>query len=167
MAKEKDHQLAYYYYVEKQKTAKETAPLVGVTEATMSKWVNKFGWKAQREAKALSHANRAENVRQVINQLAEQRITLSNKLEEALGKGDMSRALDIRQQLATVDDGAAKWNKTLEGIKKDGAIRLGTYLEVMEKVFNAMREYDPKLYMQTVDFQENHIHDISARINKV
>lgn len=40
MAKDKEKQLASYYYVEKQKTAKETAVLVGITEATMNKWVN-------------------------------------------------------------------------------------------------------------------------------
>ena len=167
MPKDNERQLAYYYYVEKQKTAKETAELVGVTPATMSKWIARCGWKAQREARALSPAARIENIRSLIANLAEERVALGRELEKALAVGDPKQVAALRCQMAAVDDGAAKWNKTLENAQLEGKIRLTTYLDVMERIFNALRDYDAKLYLQTVGFQEQHVHDISDKADRL
>lgn len=164
MAKEREQQQAYYYFVEKQKTAKETAHLIGITEKTMSAWVAKFGWKSEREARALSSVNRAENIQQLIDSLAAERIATQKQLE---AETDPKAAMTLRRALASIDDGAAKWNKTLENVKKDGRVRLSVYLDVMEQIFNDLRVFNYKVYMETLDFQEQHVHDVSAKIDRV
>lgn len=167
MASEKDRQLARYYYVEKLKTAKETAEAVGVTEATMSKWVNRFGWKAEREARALSSGERIDNIRNIIADLARQRIELSAELRQTEEEGDRNGAGLLRSALASIDDGVAKWNKVLDSAKKETEIRLTTYLEVMERVFAALREHDRELYMRTLEFQELHIQEVSDKMDRI
>lgn len=164
MAKEREQQQAYYYFVEKQKTAKETAHLIGITEKTMSAWVAKFGWKAEREARALSSVNRAENIQQLIDSLAAERIATQKQLE---AETDPKTAMTLRRTLASIDDGAAKWNKTLENVKKDGRVRLSVYLDVMEQIFNDLRVFNYTVYLETLDFQEQHVHDVSAKIDRV
>lgn len=167
MASEKDRQLARYYYVEKLKTAKETAEAVGVTEATMSKWVNRFGWKAEREARALSSGERIDNIRNIIADLARQRIELSAELRQAEKEEDRDGVGFLRSALASIDDGVAKWNKVLDSAKKETEIRLATYLEVMERVFAALREHDRELYMRTLEFQELHIQEVSDKMDRI
>lgn len=167
MASEKDRQLARYYYVEKLKTAKETAEAVGVTEATMSKWVNRFGWKAEREARALSSGERIDNIRNIIADLARQRIELSAELRQAEKEEDRDGVGFLRSALASIDDGVAKWNKVLDSAKKETEIRLTTYLEVMERVFAALREHDRELYMRTLEFQELHIQEVADKMDRI
>lgn len=167
MASEKDRQLARYYYVEKLKTAKETAEAVGVTEATMSKWVNRFGWKTEREARSVSSGERIDNIRNIIADLARQRMELSAELRRTEEEGDPQGAGLLRSALASIDDGVSKWNKALDSAKKEVEIRLSTYIEVMERIFAAMREYDRELYMRTIIFQEIHIQEVSEKMDRI
>ena len=37
-------------------------------------------------------------------------------------------------------------------------------MEVMERIFEALRLYNEPLYMQTLDFQENHLEDVAAKL---
>lgn len=163
MAKDQAFKLAQYYYVEKCKTAKEVAVLVGVTAATMSKWIAKGGWKARRDAQVTSATSRCDNLQQVISELAEQRISLRRDLDEAINRKDLESANDIRKQMASIDDGVAKWNKSLENAKKIAQVTLPTYLDVMEQIFNSLRNFDEKLYLQTINFQEHHVEEVSRR----
>lgn len=164
MAKDKERQMGYYYYVEKNRSAKEASLLSGVTEATFSAWVRKFGWKSQREARAMSCGTRTENIKQLIDELAAQRIALGRELDLAVAEKDDKLASDIRRQLAAVDDGAAKWNKALAAAAKEGKITLTIYLDVMEQIFGALRNADEHLYLQTLSFQEQHIHEVSIKL---
>ena len=167
MANEKDRQLARYYYVEKWKTAKETAEAVGVTEAPMSKWVKRFGWKAEREARALSSGERIDKIRNIISDLARQRMELASELRQAEEDGDKVGAGMIRSAMAAIDDGVAKWNKVLDSAKKETEIRLTVYLEVMDRIFAALRDYDHALYMRTLEFQELHVRDVADKIDRI
>lgn len=166
MAKDQERQLAHYYFVEKGKTAKEAAALVGATERTMSLWVNKYGWKAEREARALSASARTANIEAVIVDLAAQRMDTAQMLNDALRDGDRETASALRQELARIDDGAAKWNKTLEGAKKEGRVHLSAYLDIMERIFNALRQFDMPLYLKTIEFQEQHTHEVAAQMER-
>lgn len=165
MAKPQERQQAFFYYVEKGKSAKETAAIVGITEKTMSDWVTKSGWKTQREARAMSAESRAENIKQLIDHLAGQRMELGESLAAAIAVGDVGVEAAIRRQMAAIDDGAAKWNKSLDNIKKNSNIRLAVYYEVMEQIFNALRLFDEGLYLKTIDFQEAHVHEVSVKMN--
>ena len=70
---------------------------------------------------------------------------------------------ETRKNISKIDDAVSKWNKTLRDINKEAKIPLATYLEVMQSIFEALQHYNPKLYMQTLDFQEKHIHDASLK----
>lgn len=163
MAKEREQRVARILYVEQQKTAKEISQLINVTEATLSKWINKLGWKDERNARLSSPALRAENIKQLINELSEQRLDASRELREAIESADLERTTDLRKQIAGIDDAVSKWNKTLQNIHKENQVSLATYLSVMEMIFDALEEYDEKLFYSTLDFQDKHLNEVSLR----
>ncbi len=168
MAKDKERKTAYILYVKQGKTAKEVASLVGVSEKTISGkdgWVNKYGWKAARNAKITSYENRIDNIHQLIDDFAENRLKLQKELTEiALKGGNKERTAEIRQDLARIDSGVANWNKTLEQVDKENRISLGTYINVMDRIFKALRAFDIEIYMQTIAFQEHHIVEKSIEL---
>lgn len=163
MAKDRERKLAESYYVDKGCTAKEVAVKVGVTESTVSGWVGKYGWKARREAVNTSAASRFENIRQVMSDLAEERRERKRELDDALRIGDELSAADIRKTIARLDDGVAKWNKALESARDEAQIPLSVYLSVMDRILSALREHNEKLYLQTLEFQESHIIEMSNK----
>ncbi len=163
MAKDKEKKLAEHLYIEKGLTAKEVSLKVGVTESTISAWVNKWGWKARREALATSAASRYNNLQEVVSSIAAERLSLSRELDTALRIGDEPTAATIRMKMAKLDDGAAKWNKVLTTAKTEAHVPLSTYMDVMDRIFNALRAHDEKLYLQTIQFQEHHLTEISSR----
>lgn len=163
MAKEKEARLARVLFVEQGKTAKEISGLVGVSEQTLSKWINSKGWKAERNARLSAPNVRTDNIKQLINDLTEQRLSHTRDLKEAEASGNSERCTELRGLIAKVDDGVSKWNKTLETIAKENNISLSTYLAVMEMIFDALRDHDEKLYLQMLDFQEVHLNEVSLK----
>ena len=163
MAKEREQKIARLLYVEQGKTAKEISALVGVSEQTLTKWVSKFGWRDQRNALIANPGIREDNIRQLINELSEQRLELSRQLRDADKSADTALAHDLRKQMYQIDDAVSKWNKTLINIKKETQISLATYLNVMEMLFDALRQHDEKKYLGLLDFQEQHLNDVSLR----
>lgn len=166
MAKERERRLAEHYYIEKNRTATEIASLIKVTEATISGWVRKYGWKTRREAKAASPAQRVSNIKEVISLAASERIEASRELEIAIREEDINTITEIRKRIAAIDDGASKWNKALSYAIGEAKVPLVTYLDVMEWIFGAMRHFDEKLYLQTIDFQEHHVTQMSDEANR-
>lgn len=164
MAKDRERKLAESLYVDKGCTAREVALKVDVTEATVCGWVGKYGWRARREAVSIAPASRFENIRQVVSDLAEERREHKRNLDNALQIGDEAAAADIRKIIARLDDGVAKWNKALESARDEAQISLSIYLEVMERIFNALRENNEKVYLQTLEFQEQHIVEVSNKL---
>lgn len=164
MAKEKEKKQAYIFYVEMGKNARETSELTGISEVTLSKWVNEGKWKEARASFIARPKVRGENISQIINGLAERRIELSQNLRELECEGSSDEAEKIRTEIARIDDSVSKWNKTLMSIEKDGRISMSVYLDVMERIFNSLRGYNEKLYMNTLEFQEYHVHDISQTL---
>lgn len=163
MAKEKEMKLAKILYVEQGKTAKEISALVNVSEATLSKWVINENWKTLRNAFINKSSNRIDNIQQIISDLSEQRLDLGRKLKEAETKIDIDEIERLRGKIAQVDDAVSKWNKTLLTIDKENQVSLSAYLAVMEMVFDAMKAFDQKLYLQSLDFQEAHLNEVSLR----
>ena len=161
MAKEKERRIARILYVEHNKTAKEVAFDVGVTEKTLGDWVDKFGWKAERNAKLNNAKTQVNNIKSVINALTEERLDNSRKLEEETEKDIIS---ELRKDIARIDSAIANWNKTLNTMDKENKISLSTYLHVMERVFNSFQKDEPKLYLKTLQFQEDHVQQISQEL---
>ena len=155
MSKEKEKRLARILYVDQGKTAKEVASIIEVTEKTIGTWVDRFGWKAIRQAKANSPDMMIVGIKELLKNLAEERLSL-----------DSDSSLDEKtraKRKATLADEASKWTKALEAAQNENLIPLGTYLRVMDSVFDAIRDTHPKIYLQLVEFQEQHIHKISSQ----
>ena len=164
MAKDRERRLARILYVEQKKTAKQVADMVGVSEKTLSGWVVKGKWKTERDARNLSPATRIANIENIISGLADERIELGHNLTEAERVADKALAEDLRKQISKIDDAVSKWNKTLRDLNKESKIPLAVYLEVMQQIFEALQHHSPDIYMKTLEFQEQHINDISLRL---
>ena len=165
MAKDRERQTAKLYYVEHNLTAKEVAQRVGCAEKTIGEWVAKYHWKQERDAKNLSPAKRLNNIKEIISKLSEEWLDLNRQvkeLEEA--KAEPKEISEVRMRIRGVDDAVSKWNKTLENIEKETNIPLATYLSVMESVFQALMRHDRTIYMNLLDFQEQHITDVSEKL---
>lgn len=167
MAKEKEKKLAHILFVEQRKTAKEISQLISVSEKTLSNWINTEGgrWKKEQRARNTSPSERVANIEQIISNLADDRLRKGAELNQVEKDQDHERASDIRQDISKIDDAVSKWNKTLRDINKESQVPLATYLEVMQTIFQALQAYNPKIYMQTIDFQEKHINDASTKLS--
>ncbi|WP_435135731.1 terminase gpP N-terminus-related DNA-binding protein [Formosa sp. A9] len=178
MAKDKDRGIAYVWYVQQNKTAKEIAQKLKLTETTVGNWVKKYGWKEERNARENQVDKRIDNIKSVIDDItddrssarirlkelkAEQKIALANKDDDEiqLNKDMIS---EIKREIIGYDDAISKWNKTLENFDKENRVSLSSYLYVMEEIFKDLQTQDPKLYLQTIDFQEQHINNVSVKI---
>lgn len=165
MAKEKERRTAHILYVEQGKSAKEVSELIGCAEKTIGEWVAKFGWKEERSARQASPAKRSDNIKMIITNLSEDRLRLDRQIRSCeQTAADAEKVAGLRDEVSRIDDAVSKWNKTLENIEKENRVSLATYLNVMDEIFTAMRNHDPKLFMSTVEFQEQHIHKISISL---
>jgi transposase len=164
MAKEKERRTAHILYVEQGKKANEIADLIGVAEKTIGEWVAKGAWKEERTARQASPAKRSDNIKLIITNLSEDRLSLDRKIKAAEAEGDSDSLTALREEVSHIDDAVSKWNKTLENIERENRVSLATYLNVMDQIFQAMRQHDAKLYMSTIEFQEAHIHKISRTL---
>ncbi len=156
MSKERERKIARRMYVELNMTGKEIAEEVAVTEKTISSWVKKYKWKAEKIARNINEKKQLENIHAIISEMAYERMELSANLKKAKKEANSELISQIRKQIASIDDGISKWNKTLTNIDKENKISLKIYLQVMEEIFEALLRYDDKIYSQTLEFQEMH-----------
>lgn len=164
MAKEKERKTAEILYVEQGKSGKEIAELLDVSEVTISSWVLRFGWKEKRTARNASPNERMNNIKLIITDLSERRLKLGRKVEDAETAKNFKETTILRKEIWQIDDAVSKWNKTLESMDKESKVSLSSYIWVMEEIFSGLRNYDAKLYMQTVDFQESHIQQTALKM---
>lgn len=165
MAKTRERSIARNYYVDLGKTAKEISLLIAVSEQTLTKWINdpKDNWKEQRLAKISNAEVRTDNLKQVINGLCEDRLTLDYQLKNAMRDKDSKAEAELRTSIARVDDALSKWNKALQALDKENKVPLNVTVKVMEEIFNELRVFNEKLYLQTIDFQEHLINKIASK----
>ena len=165
MAKDRERQTAKLYYVDHNLTAKEVADRVGVTEKTIGSWVEKYHWKAERDAKNASPAKRINNIKQIISNLSDEWLEVDREVKDLENSGGNPEEIaKLRTRIKGIDDAVSKWNKTLENIEKDSQVPLSTYIYVMEDIFQGLLKYNRDLYMKLVDFQEIHLNTISERL---
>ena len=163
--KSKERDTARILYVEQGKTAKDIAELLGVSEKTISAWVQKYAWKAARTANVTGRQNRIESIKMIIDGFAQQRLDINAQLNDLVKSGgDKDEIANLRQELARIDSGVANWNKTLEQVDKESRVSLSTYLYVMDRVFKSLQAFDTKIYINTVPFQEHHINEIAIEL---
>lgn len=178
MAKEKEKKLAKIYYVEQGKTAKWIAETLNLTEKTAGNWIAKFGWKELRNAKENGVDKRIDNIKEVIDDIIDDRSTArttlnKHKLELAKAQADADDELvkslkeqisEVKREVVGYDDAISKWNKTLENFDKENKVTLSNYIHVMEAIFKDLQAVNQPLFLKTLEFQEQHINKVSISI---
>ncbi|MFD2566086.1 hypothetical protein [Pseudotenacibaculum haliotis] len=168
---------AYNWYVKDHKTAKWIASELKRTEKTIGNWIKKFGWKTQRDARVNSTNAQKERINEILGEYADQtlhcikqRKDIKKKLDKAIESKNEKLIKKYRDQIGglntemrSIDDGASKWRKQLTELDKDNKVSLATYLEVMDDLFENLREFDEKLYRDTIDFQSKHLQTVSLK----
>lgn len=167
MAKEYDSKrtVAHHMYVAEKRTAKEIAETLKIAQKTVGEWMKKYGWKEERDAKAISATKRIDNLERIITDMAEKRLKLEREIEdeEARKEPDRDKIENLRKEVAQVDYAVANWNKSLTNVRKESKTTLVQYLQVMEDIFQHLAKYNYQVFLSTLDFQEQHILEISTR----
>lgn len=165
MAKDRERSTAKILYVDQNLTAKTVAERVGVSEKTVGDWIEKYNWKALRDAKNASPVNRINNIKQIISNLSDEWLDIDREIKKLESTGtDYKEVTEKRARLKGISDEVSKWNKTLENIEKDSNVSLATYIYVMEDMFDSLAQFDRDLYIKLVPFQEHHINKVSIKL---
>jgi|SRR5690606_9401223 len=164
MAKREEMRQAEFYFCEKLLNRKEVAEKIGVAEKTVGAWVKKFDWEKKRQQTFNQTKNRVERVKELISKLTEMNLRVVDDIKKAEDQGDTEKAADLRKESNKLSQEVAMQSKLLEQIDKENRINLNTYLEVMEDIFKAMLADYPEVYNKTLDFQENHLNNISIKL---
>ena len=162
MAKDRERAMAKELFM-KGKSNKSIAKLVNVGEKTITSWDQKYGWKKQREAKLSSHKTQIENVRELLGTLITERLTIQDDIEVAKQNGDTEKESELRKKVNGIANEVAHYNKTLAALDKENKVPLTVYIQVMEEIFKDLQRKHPKIYTQTLDFQDEHINRISLK----
>jgi hypothetical protein len=163
MAKDNQRRVAKELFLQG-KNQKEIAQLVNVQEKTIGSWVKKYGWKEERDARLNNSKSQADSLKTLIGKLSDQRIALIKKMEAAANADELDKYDDFQNKANKIADEVSKYNKALQTIDKENRISLTVYLDVMDSIFKAVQVFDTKLYMQLLDFQEQHLTDVSLKI---
>lgn len=143
---------AYEYVVEQGYDQKQTALLLKLTEATISKWSTEGNWREDRKARQQCESTDTENIRKLIRIMSQQRLEIEEQILDAQRAGDAKEEIRLRQEARRISDDMSKQNKTLLTLDKSN-YTLGTYIDVMDDIFNSLRQYNEELWAKTIDFQ--------------
>lgn len=152
---------AHDLYVREGMMCKEISERINVSERSVSNWINENDglWKKERQASVISSKKQGDNLKQIINILADQKLELLRMIDEAIAEGDSDKVLELRKQAAGLDNSVAQWGNQLKEVDKKNRIMLAIYIDVMGRIFDAMKAYNAELYFKTLDFQENHLYE--------
>ncbi|MCT4590506.1 MAG: hypothetical protein N4A71_21950 [Carboxylicivirga sp.] len=149
---EKLKRTAYEYVVVQGMSQKETAALLDITEATLSKWAKEENWKDQRKDRQQCISTDADNLKKLLRVMSQQRLELEEQILDAQKIGDTKEEVRLRKEARALSDEMAKQNKTLLSLDKTN-YTLGVFIDVMDEIFNSLRVYDEDLWEKTVHFQ--------------
>ncbi|MCI2229576.1 hypothetical protein MC378_10390 [Polaribacter sp. MSW13] len=146
------------------KLQKEIARIVGVQEKTIGDWIKKYSWKKERDARFNGTKNQIQQIKKLIGILTEERINLIREIEDSKHLNNTEETKQLQKRANEIADEVSKYNKTLLTLDKENRISLAVYLDVMESLFKAIQLYSPKLYMELLTFQEEHLSEISSKL---
>jgi uncharacterized protein YjcR len=162
MAKDNQRRVAKELFLQG-KNQKEIARLVNVQEKTMGEWVKKYAWKEERDARLNNAKSQAESLKILIGKLTERRLDLIRTMDQAQKDDDDEKYDALETKASRIADEISKYNKTLLTLDKENRISLSVYLDVMESIFKAIQVFDAELYMKLIDFQDEHLTEISLK----
>jgi uncharacterized protein YjcR len=163
MAKDKERRLAKELFLQG-KTQKEIARLSKVQEKTIGEWVKKYGWREERDARFNSAKSHTESLKKLIGKLTERRLDLIRSMDKAQQENNDDTYDSLQKKANTIADEVSKYNKALQSLDKENRISLAVYINVMESIFNSVQVYNAKLYMELLDFQDNHLTEVSLKL---
>jgi hypothetical protein len=131
----------------------------------VSAWIDKYGWKQEREARMNGDRNRISEIKELISLLTQKRMKLFKDAAQHTQDGNMEKAIDCNKEGSVTSDEVSRWNKTLENLDERNRISLSLYIEVMDDLFNSIHKSHPKVYRELLDFQEEHLSHISLKYN--
>ena len=157
---------AHDLYVRDGMMCKEISERINVSERSVSNWINENDalWKKERQASVISSQKQGDNLKQIINILADQKLELLRMIDEAIAEGESDKVLELRKQAATLDNSVAQWGNQLKEVDKKNRITLAIFIDVMGRIFDAMKAYNAELYFKTLDFQENHLYEAAKML---
>jgi hypothetical protein len=162
MAKDKERATAKALFLQG-KSQKDIAGIVKTQEKTINNWCRRYGWKQQLEAKLNGNKSRSENIKRLIGVFTEERLGLVEKISEAENASDTEALAKHTKRANQIANEVAMYSKALESLDEDKKIPLTVYLDVMDRIFKDLQKQHPRLYMELVDFQENHINAIALK----
>lgn len=157
-------QSAYELVVEKGKTQKEAATVLGITEKTMSEWATEGNWRELRKTRQSAASTARENIQRIISLLSEKRLNLEYRINEAIDSNNTEAELRLRKEANQVSNDMAYQNKALSELNKDKGVSLGVYVDVFDCIFSALRGYNFELFEQSIEFQTTHLRQKSNEL---
>jgi len=162
MAKDKERATAKALFLQG-RNQKEIASIVGVQEKTVNQWCKNYGWKQQLDAKLNGNKERVDNLKKLIGVFTDERLELVDKIKEAEKAADKELLAEYTKRANQIANEVAMYSKALENLDQDKKIPLTVYLDVMDQIFHDLQKRYPKIYMQLVDFQDEHINGVSLK----
>lgn len=147
----------YELVVQQGYTQKDACEMLNISTVTGTKWAKEGDFKTQRQARQQDYRTDVENIRQIIRLTSKRRLEIEEEIIDAQKRGDEEEEIKLRKQTATLGDELAKLTKTLQGIEKDNKYTLGEFINVMDDIFTALREYDLELFNKTIPFQSYYV----------
>lgn len=160
MAKDKERATAKALFLQG-KNQKDIAGLVGVQEKTIGNWVNKHGWKQQLDAKLNGSKSRIENLKNLIGVLTEERLKIEDDVK--IHEGNTEKIGELRKRGNQIANEVAMYSKALQQLDEKNKVPLAVYLEIMDEIFKDLNKRYPRIFMQTLDFQDEHINTVSLK----
>ena len=132
---------AHDLYVREGMTCKEISTRINVSERSVSSWINENDalWKKERQASVISSQKQGDNLKQIINILADQKLELLRMIDEAIAEGDSDKVLELRKQAATLDNSVAQWGNQLKEVEKDLFQNLPEYYDMFVRRLELLR----------------------------
>lgn len=144
---------------------KEIAAMLKVRENTIGGWAKEDNWKALRSAKLFSKAKLAQNYTELMVAYSEITLELLGRRKEIMElpeeMRDKKELLQINKEIVAIADAQSKSKNQYEKTERHNKTDLITYLNVMDQIFRALQNEDPKLHSLTLDFQERHVQEVA------
>ncbi len=142
---------------------KDVAKMLNISEQTISKWAIEGNWRELREVRQQCSSTDADNTKKLLQLMSKQRLELETLIHDAVKVGDNESETKYRKQASSLSDEMSKINKTLLSLDSKN-FSLGSYIDVMDEIFNHLRMYDEELWVKTIDFQALHIRKMTNQL---
>ena len=150
--KDTEKKLAEHYFVDKGWSVDQIAEKVNVHRSTVDRWVEDNNWETKRAARHSSKERQLERLNELLERQVEKMLELENDPEAS----DSS--------VSGLADRISKTNKAIETAMKEMEPPLSVQLSIIGKFMDALMVKDSKLYMATLDFQEDYIYQLADRL---